>query len=219
MDPGVRRTYHRNRGSGTEIRGTKFYWHKWNTARGLAEVQEQTNHSALVRDLSSPRPRDTTHTIAGSRFCFRIWFQNLADLELAALRTVLNLGSRHALKVGMGKPLGLGSVRIKSDLHVLDHSARCTEWGSSGDSEKNALLTSGWSDFSTRLLQHCRETGECVEHCTSLTKVRRLKELFTLLEASTPDDLRSVDYMTGPVTGVLPLATAVFANKRKPLNP
>lgn len=219
-----RRTYALKRSGGTQIRGAKFYWHKWNDERGLCAVQEQEGHTALLADLQSKNPKDKTHTVmrcvkAGSKFRFQVHFHNLADVELAGLGFILRMADKFAMKVGMGKPLGLGSVRIKSDLHVLDHSARYTAWGSSGDTEKNALLTSAWSDFSTRLLQHCRETGECADDCTSLTRVRRMKELFTLLEFSTPDDLRTVDYMYGPATGVLPLASKVFTNERKPLSP
>ncbi len=219
-----RRTYALKRSGGTQIRGAKFYWHKWNDERGLCAVQEQEGHTALLADLQIKNPKDKTHTLmtcvkAGSQFRFQVHFHNLADVELAALRMVLSLGDKHGLKVGMGKPLGLGSVRIAADLYTIDLRRRYGAWESAADLMPRIQFGPLTTRFVSEVLDHCRDTDECPQDCRTLKDVPRLRELFTLLEASTPDKLGAVDYMYGPATGVLPLASKVFTNERKPLSP
>lgn len=53
----------------------------------------------------------------GSRFSFTVYVENVTRTELAALLWVLNLTSDgdHFLKLGMGKPLGFGSVQLGVD--------------------------------------------------------------------------------------------------------
>ncbi len=47
-------------------------------------------------------------------FSFKVYFNNITEAELKTLIWVLEIGgsSEHAHKIGMGKPLGLGSVQI-----------------------------------------------------------------------------------------------------------
>ena len=59
-----------------------------------------------------------------TKFKFRIYFENLSDVELGALLFVLNLPENHYYKLGMGKPLGLGSVKITSSLVLSDRKKR-----------------------------------------------------------------------------------------------
>lgn len=103
----------------TVIRGSKFYWHKGEA--GLEDIQEP----------DKPKPGDTQHTRiqplrAGVRFKFRVDFENLCSEELGALLWVLNVAAdeRYRLKIGMGKPLGMGAVQVKPDLYLYDRRAR-----------------------------------------------------------------------------------------------
>ena len=50
----------------------------------------------------------------------RIRFENLSDEELGLLQAALQLPEGLCHKLGMGKPLGLGSVRIESKLFIYD---------------------------------------------------------------------------------------------------
>lgn len=98
----------------TVIRGHKFYWHK--------------NEGLAASDFSKQEPdwkSDTQHTqikpvAANIKFGFRVYFENLTEIELGALIWVLDLPEGHCHKIGMGKPLGLGSVKIKPRL-VITH--------------------------------------------------------------------------------------------------
>ena len=63
----------------------------------------------------------------GSRFSGRIRFENLSDAELGLLLLVLDLPAGHAHKMGMGKPIGLGSVRLTVGLHLSQRKKRYSE--------------------------------------------------------------------------------------------
>lgn len=101
------------------IRGHKFYWHKGEV--GLDEISEK---GALAE-------KDTQHTRihplkAGISFRFQVRFENLSDEELGALMWILNIASDSnvRLKFGMGKPLGMGAVQIKPQLHRSNSTDR-----------------------------------------------------------------------------------------------
>jgi len=57
-------------------------------------------------------------------FTSRIRFENLTTEELGALLFVLQLPEGCNHKLGMGKPLGLGSVEIKPSLTIIDRQQR-----------------------------------------------------------------------------------------------
>ncbi len=98
------------------IRGYKQYWHRSGTDWVDKEVQ---NHSEC----------DEQHTIImpiKDRVIFkgRIRFENLSDVELGALLFALDLPDGCCHKLGMGKPLGLGSVQITPMLFLSDRKTR-----------------------------------------------------------------------------------------------
>lgn len=103
----------------TVIRGHKFYWHKGKVgANELAETKPvksndtQHTHIRPVRD--------------GVRFAFQVRFENLSLAELGALLWVLQIAQdeNYRLKLGMGKPLGMGAVKIASTLRLSNRQAR-----------------------------------------------------------------------------------------------
>jgi CRISPR-associated protein (TIGR03986 family) len=62
----------------------------------------------------------------GTQFSGRIRFENLTDAQLGLLLLSLDLPEGHAHKIGMGKPLGLGSARFEIQLNLINRSARYT---------------------------------------------------------------------------------------------
>ena len=97
----------------TVIRGHKFYWHKG--AVGLEDIKEK----GLVKE------GDTQHTRihplrAGVGFHFKVHFENLNEEELGALIWIFNMAANEhiRLKIGMGKPLGMGAVAIRPGLFL-----------------------------------------------------------------------------------------------------
>ena len=84
-----------------EIRGRKFYWHKQISAcPSGGAVTERNVH---IRPLNPEK-----------KFVFKVYFSKLTESELQRLVWVLEIGNNeaNAHKIGMGKPLGLGSVKI-----------------------------------------------------------------------------------------------------------
>jgi len=87
-----------------EIQGRKFYWHHKINNPNYINVNNCTKRNVKIRPVKK-----------GVKFKFRIYFNRIFDNELGKLLWTLTLGnsSEHAHKIGMGKPVGLGSVQIK----------------------------------------------------------------------------------------------------------
>ena len=84
----------------SKLRGRKFYWH---SAR---PVNNSEARSAKIASHLFPLDR-------GARGTFVIQINRLTDSELGCLFEALELVPGCAHKLGMGKPLGLGSVEIR----------------------------------------------------------------------------------------------------------
>ena len=108
--------------SGVEIRGYKMYWHNkqadWQASR--SELDNDNKRPPDDRLIKSMKPLDT-----GARFKSRIRFSNLSKVELGALMMIFDLDGLKdaAYKIGQGKPLGFGSVKITPTLLLDDESA------------------------------------------------------------------------------------------------
>ncbi|MBX3000892.1 MAG: TIGR03986 family CRISPR-associated RAMP protein, partial [Caldilineaceae bacterium] len=110
----------------TVIRGHKFYWHKGQVTKADLEpsLQDPGIENGVAKETS------TQHTQIkplrpGLTFEFKIYFDNLSEVELGALAWVISLPDNHCHKIGMGKPLGMGAVLLHDiDLHVEDRQQR-----------------------------------------------------------------------------------------------
>ncbi len=97
-----------------KIRGRKFYWHQ--KIDKVLDIQG----AVRVADVTAPK-EDYKRRVAvrpvkkGITFLFKVYFNEITPDELKKLIWVLELGGSkdHAHKIGMGKPIGLGSVRIQ----------------------------------------------------------------------------------------------------------
>lgn len=89
-----------------QIRGRKFYWHSDPGEEGPKfdkPEEEVTQRHVYVRPLRK-----------GAVFGFKVYFDRVTPEELKKLLWVLTIGGKsdHGHKLGMGKPIGLGSVSI-----------------------------------------------------------------------------------------------------------
>jgi CRISPR-associated protein (TIGR03986 family) len=91
----------------TELRGRKFYRRR--TEAALDVTTDRSGQNRTLRD----------HLKAEQSATFDIVFQNLAPLELGALLWSLELEPDWAHRLGYGKPLGFGSVRITVEESVV----------------------------------------------------------------------------------------------------
>ena len=101
-----------------KIRGYKFYWHNadydWQVGKKELDNDAKRDGESLIKKMT---PLDK-----GSKFEAKIRFKNLSKTELGALMMIFDLdGAKNiAYKIGMGKPLGLGSIEITPTLYVED---------------------------------------------------------------------------------------------------
>ncbi|MGH8884229.1 MAG: TIGR03986 family type III CRISPR-associated RAMP protein [Egibacteraceae bacterium] len=200
-------------GDETTIRGHKLYWHRWGEDE-LADVCDR-----------SQSPRSSQHTVirpvrAGVTFEGRVRFENLSDVELGALLAALRLPSGCAHKLGMAKPLGLGSVRITPALHLVDRAARYRSWSDTGQRpDQDAAVEAHCVDaFVAAVLAHAGTSQEAtLEEQEGLRRVARLDALFTMLSWEEHPPREATAYM--PLAGfkdrkVLPTPHRVSDPKR-----
>lgn len=150
------------------IRGNKLYWHK--SAEWKKDNQSDFNPKIDIKI----RPIKSGRTFIGN-----VRFENLTDIELGALLFALELPSNCCHKLGMGKPLGLGSVKITPILMLSDRKTRYTdlfaEWPIKTSAFPDKNIAYFKEKFEKHILKEMRETK------TKLWKVDRMKELQTML--------------------------------------
>lgn len=116
-------TYNNSLGQ-TTLRGHKLYWHKDNTLR-RSDFAEQPNNIDPKKDKIHTKIKPVRK---GVSFTFRIHFENLLPVELGLLWWSLALPAKgdqvYCHKLGMGKPLGLGAVKLEPSLHLISIDKR-----------------------------------------------------------------------------------------------
>jgi CRISPR-associated protein (TIGR03986 family) len=100
-----------------QIRGHKLYW------RQRVNIKQLTRGNS---DGSKPKIETQFRPIKeGTWFRFRVYFENLTEVELGALAWVLTLDGDERLyhMLGMGKPYGLGVVKVTVEQMLLTDRA------------------------------------------------------------------------------------------------
>lgn len=175
----------------TTLRGHKFYWHKGSVSPEdyTATQQEQQQ----LRDQLSEKVKPIRD---GREFVFEIRFENLHPEELGALLWVLDTAKdeQYRLKIGMGKPYGLGSVSISSKVHLENRKLRYSQlfeaglWSNPPDTTKK--LNNARSAFAAWLLNKPNAKPQEVD------ELDRVVELLSLLSWNGHPDLEETRYMT-----------------------
>ncbi|CBN58543.1 MULTISPECIES: TIGR03986 family type III CRISPR-associated RAMP protein [Kamptonema] len=191
----------------TVIRGHKLYWHK----PCKIEVPENSDtQTSLIKPLDPE-----------IEFTFTIYFENLSNVELGALLWVLSLssdkseilqtgkqGEKYCFSLGMGKPLGMGAVKIDYELHLSDRTARYSQlfngdgW-SQDDKEQDEVTQSETncisefekyciSEFEKYVLDRISENDypdkhnrQLLEH---LRQIPRIEMLLAMLRCDSPSE-------------------------------
>lgn len=126
--------------AGGELAGRKFYRHQ-PSCQDVGDIKasdqetRQSDQATLARYICAPRTRSKP----GTRFKFALRFARLRLWELGALLAVLEPHratengqpkEQYAHKLGLGKPLGMGSVRITADAIRVrrEHETQLTEY-------------------------------------------------------------------------------------------
>ncbi len=177
--------------SSTNIRGYKLYWHRntpQNGEKGWSVPSKENDK--LSNRVKAVKP--------GYSFKSKIRFENLTEEELGAILFIINLPENHYHKLGMGKPHGLGSVKITSKLFVKDFTDKMNpytalfkdnQWNISLIEKKNMAYIDAFNQY---VLDNIDEKVENIWH------TMRLKELLNMLDwgnTKKPDWLEKTRYM------------------------
>lgn len=177
----------------TQLRGHKLYWHRGATPEIEANAKEREHENQLTR-IVPLKP--------GVRFKFTLRFENLRPEELGALWWALALpgepGKDYCHKLGMGKPLGMGAVKLTPQLFLSERRAAEGRYGQLfaeeawHDAEHQADGTDYAQQFEDYVLKAARLPG-----ATKLATVERIRMLLAMLEwrEGTEAWLKTTSYM------------------------
>ena len=104
-----------------KLRGYKMYWHHNPTNDGKCDWIDA---KVILADAKREGSIYRTHKVLEEMATFkgRVRFENLTKVELGAVAKVFQLGNQTDIffKLGMGKPLGLGSIEFKSEMFLKE---------------------------------------------------------------------------------------------------
>jgi CRISPR/Cas system CSM-associated protein Csm3 (group 7 of RAMP superfamily) len=165
------------------LRGHKMYWHRQTPQTG------ENGWEAGPEDVqSSPSQYTRVKTITSdAHFQGRIRFENLSAIELGALLFVLELPNGCAHKIGMGKPLGLGSVRIKPTLTLSKRMEAEGRYGRLFDGQKwylaeePAQIDDFKAGFAEHMLKETKHEKGASNPFNAYWNTERMRELRAIL--------------------------------------
>jgi len=163
-----------------QLRGFKMYWHQ--NSPNWFQGQKIDSSAKIDTIIQSVK--------AGARFKGKIYFEDLSEVELGALLSAIDLQPGCCHKIGMGKPIGLGSIRIDSKVYIQDAKNKYREIDFS-----KTILT---SDESAELSKKAFETkvlSALQMSIPSLWSHPRLKALHRMLDYENAPESTSVQYM------------------------
>ncbi len=132
------RAFYATTPTGREIRGRKFYYH-----HPPGAVKTRLAKDGQNKTVEAARP--------GASFTFEIEYTNLTESELALLLYAVALEPKMRHKLGMGKPVGLGSVRIEiTGWQRMDREARYTTLGAGWEIVAPDTLPTAIADYIQR---------------------------------------------------------------------
>lgn len=189
----------------TVIRGHKRYWHQnlgtkegQSLERIRAMIEEERETLRRMADDERKGKGDTQHTQFKPvkpevTFTFRVYFENLSERELGALCWTLHpLGDgekTYCHSLGMGKPLGMGAVKLDATLHL---TKRANRYGTLFDGDNWQTGAAGaeqrLSDRPTlgalthSFEQHVLEVLGLNKACQRLSELKRIGMLLKMME-------------------------------------
>ena len=174
----------------TMLRGHKRYWHKHGADPFEGRLETDSKQHTVIRPVKE-----------ATVFKGRVRFENLSDLELGALLSALQLPCTMRHQLGMGKPLGMGTVHIEATLHISERTgagSRYTSLFTNGGKlnlgelsldENLKIADKAREEFRKAIVQHCS-----VQVNTDLWDIPRLQVLALMLKWEVPPDKTQTEY-------------------------
>lgn len=195
-----RRHYNDN----SAIRGNKLYWHK--SGENWFETDpEKLKNENIITKIKPVK--------AGTEFVGRIRFENLSKVELGALLFALDLPEGCCHKLGMGKPLGLGSVKISPELHLSDRKKRYEDlfFECENEAEKKDNVSGFKQAFEQYVLNQIGEKADSLWETDRLTQLKIMLNFDSGLKNENDGKTRYMEIETGEYKNrpILPLPRQV----------
>jgi CRISPR-associated protein (TIGR03986 family) len=179
----------------TVIRGHKLYWHQGNNPDFKSPQPKKVIGSTKKIEVSDNQTTLIKPINKGVTFKFDIHFENLSDVELGALLWVLDIAQdeHYRLKLGMGKPLGLGALKIEPIFYLSSRHKRYEHLFDSNDNdwekaESKEDISGYVSNFETYLSEQLNHTGDFKNLC-------RIQMLLAMLSWPGLEDVELTRYM------------------------
>lgn len=175
-----------NRSTKEEKEGNKNF--KYVDEKNKTKVQSLTQFTII-----QPIPENNI-------FQGKIHFENLSDEELGCLLFALDLPEGCAHKIGMGKPLGLGSIEIKPELVLIDRKKSYKSFSKDNSFETGEEKISDFKEYKKKfeedVLRKMKEADDKgANNISSLWNHPRLKELKVMLDWKNKPENKYTDYM------------------------
>jgi CRISPR-associated protein (TIGR03986 family) len=178
----------------TVIRGHKLYWHQGSNPN----IEHPNPGEASDTQLTQIKPIKT-----GVSFKFTIDFENLSDVELGAIIWVLEIAQndKYRLSLGMGKPLGMGAVKINHELYLSQRENRYTQLFNANDwnrAEEISTQSSQYKDeFEKYILGQLKKAGlyKSIRKFNQIPRIKMLLAMLTWEEEPSQEYLEKTRYM------------------------
>ena len=186
--------------------GRKHYLHALRCKDDPTEVQQldKQGHPAdngiRTYPWKSLHPKDRPEMkvrvrpiITGTAFYFHLDFSNLTKWELGLLCFALHPNKAFRHKLGMGKPIGLGTVRIDlAGLHLIDRKKRYAE----DESTESRYNQGGWTTSAPALRKELEQAGYDIPEQGEAPTPEQCRQRF--LQTIDPDIYRALDLLGNP---------------------
>lgn len=156
---------HYNTGD-SAIRGNKLYFHK--SGQNWEEKGDIKNDTVHTK-IKAIKPNKT--------FSGKIRFENLSDIELGALLQAIQLPSDCYHKIGMGKPLGLGSIKIIPKLYLSNRIERYKNLFSEFENKTECKIDDKINIFCNFIKKELK-----INEKSDFWEIPRIKELNVMLD-------------------------------------
>ncbi|MBF2017295.1 MAG: TIGR03986 family CRISPR-associated RAMP protein [Rivularia sp. T60_A2020_040] len=182
----------------TVIRGHKLYWHKGKNP----DIEHPDGDKAEGTQITQIKPIKT-----GVSFKFNIHFENLNNIELGAILWILKIAAqpKYCLSLGMGKPLGMGAIKIEHELLLKNLQNRYSQlfsnnqWltGEENQSDTNSISTSCIDAFEKYIVDNIHEDDYPEEgKPNKLDEIPRIQMLLLMLCCENLPSANDTLYMT-----------------------
>jgi CRISPR-associated protein (TIGR03986 family) len=186
----------------TVIRGHKLYWHKPNVKKEDIEEPDTDKIKKSSSQYTKIKPIKP-----GVVFKFNIHFENLSNIELGAILWILKIAAdpKYCLSLGMGKPLGMGAVKIEHQVFLNTRPERYLQLFNSNQwltGEENQSDTASKSEacinaFEKYIIDNIHPDDHPEGYnAIKLDEIPRIQMLLLMLRCDNPPSADNTRYMT-----------------------